>query len=736
MMKTLRKAESGRRLYKEFYIVMGAFILAVLFIFGLLYGVFQNTLLHSVATLNNDFVRHVNSTASSAESILQNLSAQMFNLRSVQKMRTYSVVPNSDMIDGIRALNDFTASSTIIDSVYVYNGKQDYIYSTMTSGAVSDYATEFKDQAAVDLLKNRTVDQRLMPILRVSDVSTNTANREMYSIMMFDLGKDGRLTDNALMINIPTSWFSELYFGEDTEALIFTPDGGILSRASGMDVATGKQLVQSITTRLTTDSSGNFSFIDSNRSKKLCFYAKMNNRGWYYVRTVSYSKYLTGMMQMQKFIYIFLISVFLLTLIGTSIISFKVYFPFRHIRESLSSLEDQGNSDQSQKDPIEQLNNLISRSADSKRLNSTLRSMLRSEVIRSILLGQEKLTPECVKEYGFDFVPGQPITLLLFSSIRIEQISEIMHESGIHSECMELYGEYSVLLTQADLAALDKVCEQITLNHTSWKIIVGEPVANWSEINDAYEKLLECYRLRFLSPDEKIRYVSADIITEIHSAEIEMLIKAITDSLKNANRDGTEKAYKKFIESLTGQKYKLVRSSLVQLAHTISKFYYEQFPDNEPGYQAELTAFDKQLDSVRDIAEINSFFNLRFASIIDKIFSDKKCRQENLMNDILQKITDSFKDPNFSSQVLADEFDLSTAYLNRVFRHNQGLSLSEYVTNLRLSEAKRLLLETNIKVKEIGPLVGLENVQYFFVLFKQKFGLTPRQFRMGNDKEK
>ena len=58
------------------------------------------------------------------------------------------------------------------------------------------------------------------------------------------------------------------------------------------------------------------------------------------------------------------------------------------------------------------------------------------------------------------------------------------------------------------------------------------------------------------------------------------------------------------------------------------------------------------------------------------------------------------------------------------------MSISDYINQLRIEEAKRLLTQTDIKVMDLGEKLGVENMQYFFVRFKQATGLTPRQYRL------
>ena len=64
----------------------------------------------------------------------------------------------------------------------------------------------------------------------------------------------------------------------------------------------------------------------------------------------------------------------------------------------------------------------------------------------------------------------------------------------------------------------------------------------------------------------------------------------------------------------------------------------------------------------------------------------------------------------------------------KLFISNQ--SISNYLNDIRLEEACNLLKQKDIQIKDISSLVGFENHQYFFVLFKNKYGETPRSYHL------
>lgn len=83
-----------------------------------------------------------------------------------------------------------------------------------------------------------------------------------------------------------------------------------------------------------------------------------------------------------------------------------------------------------------------------------------------------------------------------------------------------------------------------------------------------------------------------------------------------------------------------------------------------------------------------------------------------------------------SVEYLAEFSGFSKFYLSRLFKKYLGMTTNEYLILLRINEAKRLLKNTDIPANKIGQMVGIEDENYFYRLFKKKTGISPNQFRV------
>jgi len=88
----------------------------------------------------------------------------------------------------------------------------------------------------------------------------------------------------------------------------------------------------------------------------------------------------------------------------------------------------------------------------------------------------------------------------------------------------------------------------------------------------------------------------------------------------------------------------------------------------------------------------------------------------------------------FSIRQLAAEFRLSPAYLQRLFKHETGICMGEWLIEQRLQRAAYLLSNSYLSIKEITHAVGYEHTSSFIRAFERRFLQAPARYRKQNDK--
>lgn len=135
----------------------------------------------------------------------------------------------------------------------------------------------------------------------------------------------------------------------------------------------------------------------------------------------------------------------------------------------------------------------------------------------------------------------------------------------------------------------------------------------------------------------------------------------------------------------------------------------------------------------------NSYPDQFYKNIIDCLFTifydafkntSIKQNIENTMSlpRVLSYINTNFKD-DLSLQHLARQFGYSISNLSEQFHKNTGLSFVEYINNIRINYAKRLLKDSNYSISYICYESGFHSMASFSRNFKNILGITPSQFR-------
>ncbi len=96
--------------------------------------------------------------------------------------------------------------------------------------------------------------------------------------------------------------------------------------------------------------------------------------------------------------------------------------------------------------------------------------------------------------------------------------------------------------------------------------------------------------------------------------------------------------------------------------------------------------------------------------------------------EVIRYIDENFKDPNLSVNLLADEFGIHRTLISKMVKASTGETFSDYVTNLRMEEAKKLLLSGVRPVAAVGEKVGIPNYSTFKRTFMKSFGESPKEW--------
>ncbi len=106
-------------------------------------------------------------------------------------------------------------------------------------------------------------------------------------------------------------------------------------------------------------------------------------------------------------------------------------------------------------------------------------------------------------------------------------------------------------------------------------------------------------------------------------------------------------------------------------------------------------------------------------------------KKQKQLSDILSYISNHYCEKILLSDI-ADAFYMSDKYFSRFFKKNYGISFVDYLNQYRVTEAARLLNETDYRISQVASMCGFDNFSYFSKTFKKFTGKLPKEIRMIN----
>ena len=106
--------------------------------------------------------------------------------------------------------------------------------------------------------------------------------------------------------------------------------------------------------------------------------------------------------------------------------------------------------------------------------------------------------------------------------------------------------------------------------------------------------------------------------------------------------------------------------------------------------------------------------------------------RKDVSGGILKQVENEIKEhysENLSLKALSKKYYINSSYLGILFTKKYGMSFKDYMTDYRIKEAAKLLINTDNRIVDIASVVGYKNSDYFIRRFIDIMGMTPSQYR-------
>jgi len=293
-----------------------------------------------------------------------------------------------------------------------------------------------------------------------------------------------------------------------------------------------------------------------------------------------------------------------------------------------------------------------------------------------------------------------------------------------------IYTEKALL--SASTMLIDKM--RIKYNDITVNVALSSPC---NGIHDLNAKYIECkqtlYYIRNLDNNIAISFTDVSVLKEDQALHQKFF--AYKNSLINALDDCDFQASNYYISQIT----ELVKSIDVKDYKFIHRFYtqillyindlredtHTDVADSE--LPNRISNIENMVRNCDDINVLNDILVMSTTSILKNIESSNRQKTSEPIKKAIEYISNNYQN-NISLEDIAAHIYLSVAHTSRLFKKTTGKSIIDYINELKINKAIKLLNSGNYKINEVSQMVGLTNTHYFSTLFKKYTNKTPSYY--------
>lgn len=267
---------------------------------------------------------------------------------------------------------------------------------------------------------------------------------------------------------------------------------------------------------------------------------------------------------------------------------------------------------------------------------------------------------------------------------------------------------------------------------------IGKTVEHLSQLKESYDDAKRILQAGSTSKENRI--ISSDDLAETETGAEDALLDfnegdPLVDKLKYAGKGD--------IKTIIEESMSLIKKNpdqfsvfasylLVDLIFAVSKLV-EKLGGNIKELNPEILQRKFIDDAVSD--------ETRFTKTLEQVlnfaleFRDSKMtgKYGNVILKAKQFIEENYADQNTTLTTVAEAVCLSPNHFSTIFSQECKTTFIEYLTNVRLENAKRLMHETDMKGYDIAYECGFSDPHYFSYIFKKNTGLSPREYKLSTD---
>lgn len=755
--------------HQKLIFVLSAFILLLCIPYTLfLYDSSKERIVNTIKNANDQNLQQVKYSYSTFNDMIENLCFSVY-LDTDSQLLMYS--PNVTTAEAVQKMQQFrTTFLNIYPSVHsisIYNGTQHEFYSTLPEreNYFINLSTYIENTPDVPILQ---------PVLREIPYGEKGVPIYVFSYFLYDYTfKDGT-PRGYIVVDQYASWlldnFSELRSSNakiPSRIYLLDNNGNICSPiSSSIDEALLKEL--SVSQISFSDSSDSLSHtISMDGEKYLVTSLLLKEGGSSLIMIQDYKDVFADFQTFQRTFLIVFVIWCVLFIVAILTASKSLYKPIRKTLDYVSSLS--GSSFQHhQENEFSHLMTVYKDSQEKLRKQTQTSGQLIKQYQLEKLLTDS--SPSIWKKFAASFpdhwltkescsfrvvriTPGShtrngnplsdedfQLSLFIIQNILSEMLSaNHLAEIFISSSDSAVSGIVQSSQTEND-PVLEKILKEATdyiqkNMNLSCQATYSSTEKDPAKLSFLYSEVLMLHNYHYVFGPDTILNPDSCITNMQNENEIipENLEKKCLYELKCDHLEEALKALEQIFDQLIHMKRENITVCLMSFVNHINYTLKELYHARGALAQLKPELIYHQVISCEYLADVythlSSYLTNSMKPFLEQEPQDKS---QIFVQDIQDYIAAHYSDPNLSSQTIGEYMNLTAKYVMKKFQASAGLSINDYIYEVRMQQAAILLTECDLPINKVAEQVGILNENYFYRLFKKKYGCTPRKYSSQN----
>ena len=280
------------------------------------------------------------------------------------------------------------------------------------------------------------------------------------------------------------------------------------------------------------------------------------------------------------------------------------------------------------------------------------------------------------------------------------------------------------------------IIKEIMSTKSDWIyfISIGKPVERIRDVNSSYRDASKRFAERYMLDESFIFYGENgnSNVLDIGGIDIKMVSqKTIFHFLRNGTLVEIDDLVSEYFSSLGEEamesrlfcQYVLMEALISGMAFLDSMNVSREKAASILGELSDPVRFVDSVDKAKDYITRILKVLIEYRNQV----SDKKYTE--IIDKAREFIKAQYKNDEMSLQTVASYVNVSSNHFSAIFRKETGETFIDYLTKVRMDNAKDLLTCTSMKTSEIGFEVGYKDPHYFSYIFKKTIGMSPKEYR-------